>query len=73
MDDIYYQKYLKYKNKYLSLKADIDDQYAGADIVVSYKVKAKVTNALAAEMGSIPDEMGMAPPSGGMAMNEILR
>ena len=45
MTDIYYQKYLKYKNKYLSLKADIDDQYAGANIVVLYKVKAKVTKA----------------------------
>ena len=45
MDDIYYQKYLKYKNKYLSLKADIDDQYAGASMKSLWKVKAKVTKA----------------------------
>tara|TARA_B100001093_G_scaffold202623_1_gene194619 strand:+ start:106 stop:651 length:546 start_codon:yes stop_codon:yes gene_type:complete len=46
MDDIYYQKYLKYKNKYLSLrKADIDDQYAGANIKVLWKVKVDVTRA----------------------------
>ena len=46
MDDIYYQKYLKYKNKYLSLKKDdIDDQYAGANIKVLWKAKVDVTRA----------------------------
>ena len=47
MDDIYYQKYLKYKNKYLSLKkADIDDQYAGAKIKVLWKVSVIIKHAL---------------------------
>jgi hypothetical protein len=43
MEDIYYQKYLKYKNKYLSLKSRMDDQYAGAKIDPIFIHFAEVT------------------------------
>mgnify|MGYP001176058726 CR=1 FL=1 len=45
MDDLYYQKYLKYKNKYLSLKQDLEEQDAGADIKVLYSANVKVSKA----------------------------
>ena len=39
MSDIYYQKYLKYKNKYLSLKSQLDDQYAGSKVKTLWAIK----------------------------------
>ena len=45
MDDLYYQKYLKYKNKYLSLKQDLEEQDAGANIKVLYSANVKVSKA----------------------------
>ena len=40
MDDLYYQKYLKYKNKYLSLKQELEEQDGGAKMKTIFTVKS---------------------------------
>ena len=57
MDNLYYQKYLKYKNKYLSLKQDLEEQDAGAKINTIFTVTAKVDGKeKVIEFGTITDK-----------------
>jgi len=57
MDDLYYQKYLKYKNKYLSLKQDLEEQDGGAKMKTVFTVTAKVNGIeKEIEFGTITDQ-----------------
>ena len=43
MNDLYYQKYLKSKNKYFSLKQELEEQDVGTKMkTIFFTVKAKV-------------------------------
>lgn len=56
MNNIYFKKYLKYKNKYLSLKLQIEDQNAGAKMETLFKTKIEVNGITkTVEFGSIKD------------------
>lgn len=56
MDNIYFKKYLKYKNKYITLKLQIEDQNAGAKMKTIFTTKIEVNGKTKTiDFGSIKD------------------